>query len=182
MKSSLNYILSPLHFSHISLGSFAHIMRKLLSTAGKYRNQGQWGASGPTEILNGHSACTNCAHIGWSTSRHRLKTHAGHVANIRDCILAAMLDESTQSTKWRLENGLSMSSKFRWDYARAEDTVAFDAFMGLHGLRLAKSLNPFFRDVKVLCFPQLAVDYRGVSLSMQVTSFTELRRSGLGAS
>jgi hypothetical protein len=120
----------------------------------------------------------NCEDQAWHSCRRWLTTYPEHVSNICEALLSALCAEDGASVRWREAWRLSLDTSFSFCAAAScasEEEKAFGEFMALHGCRLPRSLNPFHRDAKVLCFPQLVIGQRAISLTVEVSGATELR-------
>ncbi len=181
MKLTIGQAITPEFRHYLGLGAATLLLQALMKTAAGYRQQGRWGKSGPTEVLNDHYGCVN-SDGAWHTARRSLKTHREHVDRICDCILSALCTADAATVEWRKEHSVALDREFVFRskddaHGRDPERDAFERFVGLHGHRLPFSLNTQYSDVKVLCFPQLIISATGIILSVEATSASELRVS-----
>lgn len=182
MNKTLADLIDPRWRTYRDLGELARALQYLLFTAHNYRSPGRYGSSGPTETLSGHAGCVNCKGYQWHSNRDWLKTYKEHCANICDCITSALCDSDPIFVLWRKEQRIGLETQLRFPIKNHNPgdplpEPAWELFQSLHGYRLTESINPVWKDVKMLCFPQLFIGGCGVYLGIEATSATELRRS-----
>lgn len=177
MKDTLARLISP-DRGYKSLGELAITLRWLLETARDFRDPGQWGDSGPTEILTGRSGCTGSYDARWSTGRMSVYHSRGgaereaHVRDICDCIISGLCSDSPASLRWRSEHDIELHMpiqiRSREHHCGRGEDEAMKAFFALQGQKIKASLNSSHPRAKTLWGPEIYIGSRGISCDVQV--------------
>lgn len=187
MNKTLAELLHPRFDYYRSIGELAKTLQFLSSGSDKYRQDGRWGSSGPTEELVNYGGCVNCYNHVWHSNR--ISNSFGHSDittwqqnhdGIYRCILAGLCHNDKPSIQWRREKGISleMTLKFSMAYqSQDEEKKAWIELEALHGYKLPVStINSCHRSVNVLCGPELVITRTGVHIDCKVTQRQEFRK------
>ena len=145
MNKTIAQLLEP-RFAETygTVGERAVILQQLMASARKFRAPGRWGASGPSEILNGYHGCTNSVDTPFHSERRDCRTWDEHFKALGDVMLNALCSQEASSVRWRKSIGLTLHTPFKLkvrDLAYAGDEEK-KLFLELFALEKPASMLP----------------------------------------